>query len=133
MGRFLKYRLILVFLFSMLYNQNIISGAEIDLTKIHPRFRSLVTEEDPTQPFQKINLSSDLPVPSISGNSRFGVLIKTDNIQELEEASIPYNSAYGDFVTAKITIDELKRLSTLAEMLFTSTPRRGWSISTTTR
>ncbi len=119
MGRIFKSQMILVsILFTILINGTVFS-ADADLTKIHPRLVSLVTESDPSHILLKLNGD---PISSNPEIAKIGVLIRTTNSHILDEAEIPYNSVYPEFVTAKVSIDELKRLSNINEVAYIDAP-----------
>jgi hypothetical protein len=51
--------------------------------------------------------------PGPSGEEKFGVIVRTDNIDVLRKAGYTVTSAYGDVSVVRVTIAELRSLVTI--------------------
>ena len=51
--------------------------------------------------------------PGSSGEDKFGVLVRSDNIDEVRKAGYTVTSAFGDVAVVRVTISQLRSLVTL--------------------
>ena len=77
--------------------------------KLDPQLQNLITAEEIPEGLYNITVDS-------SGERRFGVIIITRSISAVKQAGIRTNSVEGEFVTAKLTIAELRRVASLKEV-----------------
>jgi hypothetical protein len=47
------------------------------------------------------------------GEKEYGVIIRSSNPEELRSSGIPINSVIGDVITARLTVDELRKVLTI--------------------
>jgi hypothetical protein len=77
--------------------------------KLDPQLQKLITGEK--IPENLYNISVDA-----SGEKRYSVIIITGNVDALNRAGIITNSVQGEIVTARLTVDELRRAANIAEV-----------------
>lgn len=54
----------------------------------------------------------------LDGSKEYGVIVRTSNVDELTKAGFRPNSVFGDVVTVRVTVDELRRLVKLSSVRF---------------
>lgn len=52
------------------------------------------------------------------GSKEYGVIVRTNNVDELTKAGFQPNSVFGDVVTVRVTVEELRRLVKLSSVRF---------------
>jgi subtilisin family serine protease len=122
MGRLTKATLLMMAVIIQLFQFSQTLAEEANLNKIHPRFQILLTDDQNTGLMKKSKAGLADVYTDAQGLERFGVIIKTRSAQALEAAGIDYNSVYDDFVTAKVTLAELARLSLIPEVDYIDRP-----------
>jgi hypothetical protein len=78
--------------------------------KLDIQLQKLITEED--MPEGLYNISTD-----DSGLKRFGVIITVSDTSALRKAGIPVSSMHAGIVTAKLTVEELRRATEIPEVI----------------
>ncbi len=122
MSRILKSGIFITAILLQIILLGLAPQTDVDLSKIHPRFHSLVSGEHKLSVMTKSGKISEHSYIDAEGKERFGIIVKTDNIQSFQETNINYNSVFESFVTAKVTIEELKLLSTLPDIEYIDAP-----------
>ena len=105
MRRFLL--LSLSFSISAFFIVNCSSGSHLtpqEKSKLDPALQKLVETGEGRANQYDVNLMPD-------GTRIYGVIIRTNNMQELRKAGIQVNSVFGDIATARLTIKELVKVA----------------------
>jgi len=77
-----------------------------EMAKLDPPLQKLVAGEFAAE--------SDYDVSNRSGGEKeYGVIIRSSNAGELRSAGIPINSVMGDVITARLTVDEMRKVLTI--------------------
>ena len=105
MSRILKSGIFISTILLQIFLLGLAPQPDVNLSKIHPRYHSLVTGEHKQSVMTKSGKISEHSYIDAEGKERFGIIVKTDNIQSFQETNINYNSVYDGFVTAKVTIE----------------------------
>jgi hypothetical protein len=77
-----------------------------DMAKLDPGLQQLVTERSPTDAGYDITVRGD-------GVKEYGVIIRSDRPEDLRDAGIRVGSVFGDVITARVSVEELRRIVTL--------------------
>ena len=88
------------------------SGKELTMeekSKLHPMLQNLIEDQDSPE----LQLQADLLE---DGTKVYPVIIRTDNPEELKEQGIPTNSVSGDIVTARLTVEQIRKAAALSSV-----------------
>ena len=120
--RNVKYKIFIILLFTQLSHMGNAPISGVDFEKVHPKFRALMTENNSLDVFKNGNAISAGSYVDGSGNVRYGVIIKAEDVSELRSAGIGINSSYPGFVTAKLTLEQIARISRLNSIRYIDAP-----------
>ena len=86
--------------------------------KLHPLFRSLIT--NPLKPFSKTssNMHRIASTVSSDGTIHYGAIVYTKDAETLRSMGIQINSILPEFVTAQLTVSDITRLADLESVKF---------------
>ncbi len=121
-SRNLKYYLFSIVLIIQLSHMGNAPIGELNIEKMHPKFKALIAENSSLSVFRESNAVSPEVYIDESGTLKYGVIIQTNDIAELEATNISFNSKYPGFVTAKATLDEIDMLSRLSSVSYIDAP-----------
>lgn len=121
-SRNLKYYLFSFVLIIQLSHMGNAPIGDLNVEKVHPKFKALIAENSSLSVFQKSNAVSPEVYIDESGITRYGVIIQTDDVAELKAANISFNSKYPEFLTAKVTLDEIARISLFNSVRYIDVP-----------
>lgn len=114
-----------IFVFSLFFLSIQIGNAAVDdanLDKIHPKFRNLMTDDASPASLKKEPANSPHVYIDRFGSVRYGVIIRGEDISELQSSGMAINSTYPGFVTAKLTLDEIGKVSLLNSIRYIDAP-----------
>lgn len=77
-----------------------------EMGKLDPGLRQLFAQPPPEDASYDVSVRSD-------GRKEYGVIIRSDRPQDLRDAGIKLGSVFGDVITARVTVDELRRIVSL--------------------
>jgi len=78
----------------------------LELQKLDPALQRLVLGTSASRTGYDIT-------PGPSGEEKFGVLVRTDNVDDVRRAGYAVTSAFGDVAVVRVTIAQLRSLVTL--------------------
>ena len=107
---FLHCATIATFLFFLLPGCSSTTGlTEVERQKLDPQL-TMVLRGD-------IVADSDLDAGvRKDGSKEYGVIIRSQNVEEIKQAGIQIGSAFSDVVTARVTIPELRKILSLTSV-----------------
>lgn len=78
---------------------------------------------------QRLIAGEPLPIDRYATSSRgdttvYSVLITTNDVEQLRAADLPVGSVTGDVVTARLTVDEIRRATSLSSVRSIENPSR---------
>lgn len=77
-----------------------------EMGKLDPQLKQLFTGDKPVESDYTISYRED-------GSKEYGVIIRSSNVSEIRAAGIPVGSVFGDVITARLTLVELRRVLAL--------------------
>jgi hypothetical protein len=99
----------MIVLFQNCSSKQSLSKAEKE--KLDPFLRLLVLDEEIDEDKYSIYQQED-------GTILYGVLIQTTDVEEINKTGIQINSENGNIITAKLTLQDIRRLVTLKSVVF---------------
>lgn len=85
------------------------SLSQEEMAKLDPHLQRLLTETSPSDTDYDVSVRGD-------GVKEYGVIVRSDRPQELRDAGIKVGSVFGDVVTARVSLDELRQIVGLASV-----------------
>jgi len=79
---------------------------EAERAKLDPGLQSLLAEGTGTESGYDVTVRSD-------GTREYGVIVRTTDAEQLRAAGIRVQSVFGDVVTVRVTVDELRNVARL--------------------
>ena len=86
--------------------------------KLSPSLYELMHNKSSQQTFQPGNISVQSAGVDNNGNELYGVIIKTTDKNQLKNLNVNINSDFKDYVTARVTLDEVVNIMNLSSVSF---------------
>jgi hypothetical protein len=77
-----------------------------EMAKLDPGLQQLFTQPPPADAGYDVSVRTD-------GVKEYGVIIRSRNPQDLRDAGIRMGSVFGDVITARVSVEELRRVVAL--------------------
>lgn len=74
-----------------------------EMNKLDPGLRQLLTQPGPSDASYDVSVRAD-------GVKEYGVIIRSSSAQDLRDAGIQVGSIVGDIITARVSVEELRRI-----------------------
>ncbi|MGD0036572.1 MAG: hypothetical protein ABSC53_04680, partial [Bacteroidota bacterium] len=87
-------------------------------SKLHPLFRSLITNSSQTLAKMASKLHRISSTVSSDGTIRYGAIVYTRDVETLRAMGIQVNSVLPEFVTAQLTPSDMTKLADLESVRF---------------
>ncbi len=84
---------------------------QVEQEKLDPFLQQLVLGEDINESKYSIYRQDD-------GTVLYGVIIKTEDVEDIKKSGIHINSHSGNIITAKLTKEDIRRLANLKSVIF---------------
>ncbi len=83
--------------------------SDVERSKLDPAVQRLLTQE------RMVDTDYDTTVRP-DGSKEYGLVVRANNTDEIKEAGIRVSSVFGDVVTVRVTLEELKKLVGLSSV-----------------
>ena len=83
--------------------------SEAERAKLDPALQRLLAQERVDEKDYDSTVRAD-------GSKEFGLSVRSNNADEIREAGIRVLSAFGDVITVRVTLDELRKLAGLSSV-----------------
>ncbi|RPH37848.1 hypothetical protein EHM92_01620 [bacterium] len=77
------------------------------MAKLDPGLQQLFASSPPADASYDVSVRAD-------GVKEYGVIIRSSSPQDLRDAGVQVGSAFGDVITARVSVDELRRVVSLS-------------------
>ena len=92
-----------------------------EMAKLDPGLQQLFAQPLPVPPGRGSSTDSGQPADAsydisvrANGVKEYGVIIRSSSPQDLRDAGIQVGSVFGDVITARVSVDELRRIVSLS-------------------
>jgi hypothetical protein len=82
---------------------SIVTLTEAEKAKLDPALQKLLMEENISESDYDVSIRPD-------STKEYGVIIRSSNVEDLRSVGIQVGSVVGDFITARVTVNELRRI-----------------------